>query len=536
MPSRSRARSAPVRVVPPTRSGRLTTVFALAMVVALAAAAAGCSDVTLPAPSRARTSPGIGHHRGAREPTTTVPPTTTTTEPALPVTPVQWTQCGDLQCGSVTVPLDYRHPGGPTLQIALARHPAEVPSERIGSLVINPGGPGASGIDDLPNELSVLTPDLLDRFDIVSFDPRGVERSSPVTCTPSADTRTSGSPVDLVPTTPAARRVLLRADREFAEECEHGSGSILPYVGTVDTARDLDRIRAALGDAGLTFIGHSYGTLLGATYAELFPTHVRAMVLDGAIDPALSTVAYGIDQADSLESELQSFFAWCSPGSGCPWHPTGDPTTSLLHLIRTSQARPVAAAAGAMAGPGDLYDALLSGLQSSSAWPALAAALAAAATGQGAPASSMAGRYRTGGSTNAADAEQAIDCLDHPVSRNPSRYPALAQRFARSAPVFGPLLAWDLLGCAIWPVPPTRVPAPASDPGAPPILVVGTTGDPVTPYSWAVGLAGELTGGRLLTWRGQSHVAYYYSPCVRYYVQAYLIAGTLPAPGTTCTD
>ena len=159
---------------------------------------------------------------------------TTTTEPPLPVTPVQWTPCGDLQCGSVTVPLDYDHPDGPTLQIAVARHPAEVPSERIGSLVINPGGPGASGIDDLPDELSVLTPELLDRFDIVSFDPRGVERSSPVTCTASTGAgagraQPAGPPLDPVPTTAAARLALLRNDRDFAEQCERDSGAILPY-------------------------------------------------------------------------------------------------------------------------------------------------------------------------------------------------------------------------------------------------------------------------------------------------------------------
>ena len=158
----------------------------------------------------------------------------------------------------------------------------------------------------------MLTPELLDRFDIVSFDPRGVERSSPVTCTgtaPSAGSPSAGSGsavIDPVPTTPAARLALLRNDQAFAAQCEQYSGSILPYVGTVDTARDLDRIRAALGDAQLTFIGHSYGTLLGATYADLFPTHVRAMVLDGAIDPALTTAQYATDQADSLESELQS--------------------------------------------------------------------------------------------------------------------------------------------------------------------------------------------------------------------------------------
>lgn len=480
--------------------------------------------------------------------TTTRAPRASTTiaPPALPVAPVQWTPCGDLQCGSVTVPLNYADPAGPTIQIAVARHPAEDPSLRIGSLVINPGGPGTSGIDDLPNELSVLTPELLERFDIVSFDPRGVDRSSPVSCSapPSAGSGSGstggsgggGGAIDPVPTTAAERRALLLNDQEFARQCQQYSASILPYVGTVDTARDLDRIRQALGDAGLTFMGNSYGTLLGATYAELFPTHLRAMVLDSAIDPALSTTAYAAGQAESLESEFTAFATWCAADVDCPWRPTGDPTTALLDLIRASQNRPLTVASGGTAGPGQLYDTLLSGLESQSSWPTLAAALAQAETGNGAPAATITGGYQNGGSSNGADAEQAIDCLDHPVNRSVSSYPALADRLARSAPVFGPLLAWALLACAVWPVPPTRHQAPASDPGAPPVLVVGTTGDPVTPYLWSVDLAKELAGGVLLTWQGRSHVAYFYSPCVRDVVQAYLVDGNLPAPGTTCTD
>jgi len=465
------------------------------------------------------------------------PVASTTTQPPLPVSPVQWTPCGALQCGSVTAPINYQHPDGPTVQIAVARHPAEVPSERIGSLVINPGGPGGSGIGDLPNELSVLTPGLLDRFDIVSFDPRGVERSSPVNCAAANSAGGSSGPlIDPVPTTPDAEQALLGNDREFAAQCERDSGDILPYVGTIDTARDLDRIREALGDSQLTFVGHSYGTLLGATYSEEFPTRVRAMVLDGAIDPALTTVQYVADQASSLESELVSFFAWCAPGSGCPWHPAGDPTTALLDLIQRIRAAQQTTPGGNGAGPGEVYNALLAGLESQSSWPTLAGALAQADAGNGATITQMSGRYETGGSSNAATAEQAIDCLDHPVNRNPATYPAWAASIGRAAPVFGPLLAWGQLGCAAWPVLPTRIPAPASDQGAPPILVVGTTGDPVTPYAWAVGLARELTGGTLLTWRGQSHVAYFYSPCVRAAAQAYLIGGTLPASGTTCTD
>ena len=329
---------------------------------------------------------------------------------------------------------------------------------------------------------------------------------------------------------------MLQGDQAYASACEHASGTVLPYVGTADAARDLDRIRQAVGDPGLTYIGHSYGTLLGATYAELFPTHVRAMVLDGAIDPALTTQQYVIDQADSLEADLQSFFTWCAGNSGCAWRPAGDPTAALLALIQQTADQPLPAAGGVTAGPGTIYSTLLAGLESQSSWPSLAGALAGAATGNGSAASSISGRYDRGGSSNGADAERAIDCLDHPTDRNPSSYPALAAAAARSAPVFGPLLSWGLLTCATWPALPTRTPAPASDPGAPPILVVGTTGDPVTPYQWAVSLAGELTGGVLLTWQGQSHVAFFYSSCVRAAYESYLVTGVSPPAGTTCTD
>jgi pimeloyl-ACP methyl ester carboxylesterase len=519
-------------MVPPraARSPVVAGIGAPLVVVTAVVLLAGCAGVR---PTAARRQPATVR-RGTRP--SPAPSITSTTEPPPAVSPVQWAPCGNLQCGSVPVPLNYAQPDGPTIQIAVARHPAEVPSERIGSLVINPGGPGTSGIDDLPNELSVLTPELLDRFDIVSYDPRGVGRSSPVTCSGGSGQGTAGPQVDPVPTTPAAQRALLRNDEAFAAQCEKYSGSILPFVGTVDSARDLDRIRAALGDPGLTFIGHSYGTLLGATYAQLFPTRVRAMVLDGAIDPALNTDQYAADQVGSLGSALDAFFSWCAADTGCPWRPVGDPTAAVLDLIQQSRVRPLSAGGQSTVGPGELYNALVAGLGSASQWPSLAATLAEAAGGDGSAAASASSNYETGGSSNGADAEEAIDCLDHPVDRDPSTYPALAAQLGQAAPVFGPLLAWELLGCAVWPALPSRTPAPASDPGAPPILVVGTTGDPITPYRWAVDLAKELSGGVLLTWQGQSHVAYFYSPCVRAIDQAYLVSGTLPAAGTTCTD
>ncbi len=509
------------------------------VVLSTLAAVAGCTTPPQSSPSPAiRPAP-----RTSPPPLTSPPPrtstTTATTEP-LPAAPIAWEPCGAMQCGTVTTPLDYARPDGPTIQIAVARRPAGDPAERIGSLVINPGGPGASGIDDLPNELSALDPEVLARFDIVSFDPRGVERTAPVDCAPgdgSAATPAAphAPPPDPVPTTPAARSALLESDRTFAARCERDSGAILPYVGTVDAARDLDRIRRALGDSTLTFVGHSYGTLLGATYAAMYPTHVRAMVLDGAIDPALSTTQYVTGQAESYEAQFEAFANWCTTSAACAWHPTADPTAALLALIKESGTGPLAAASGP-AGPAAIYNALLAGLEQEGSWPALGGALAAAEAGDGDRVSALSGRYASGGSNNAQEAEQAIDCLDHPVDRDPAGYPALAARMARDAPVFGPLLAWDLLGCAVWPASPTRTPATASDPGAPPILVVGATGDPVTPYSWAQSLAGELTGGVLLTWRGQSHVAEFYSPCIRSAVQSYLVDGVTAIAGTTCSD
>ena len=429
----------------------------------------------------------------------------------------------------------------PTLQIAVARHPAEIPSERIGSLVINPGGPGASGIADLPDELSVLTPELLDRFDIVSFDPRGVERSARSPAPPPRHLWHLSDPAPGLQGRPSTRSPPPRpadgpcsgATGRSPSSASGTAGPSSPIVGTVDAARDLDRIRAALGDPGLTFIGHSYGTLLGATYAELFPTHVRAMVLDGAIDPALSTVAYATDQADSLEVRAAvvphlvhgRHRLRLAPGWGSHDLPAGPHP-------EPARPGPWPWPAAPRPGPAELYDALLAGLESQSSWPTLGRGPGRSRVGQRFSRGVHGRRLRSqGGPPTGPTRKRPSTASITRSTRNPSRYPALARQFGRSAPVFGPLLAWDLLGCATWPVPPTRDPAPASDPGAPPILVVGTTGDPVTPYSWAVSLAGQLTGGRLLTWQGHSHVAYYYSACVRAFVQAYLVAGTLPAAG-----
>jgi len=497
----------------------------------------GCTGLPSGARSTARLHPpATNTSTSAGTSSTSTSTTTSTTEP--PVTPLSWAPClGDLQCSTLVVPLDYADPGGPTLPIAVARHPAEVPTARLGSLVIDPGGPGVSGIDDMANELRALSPMLLDDFDVVTFDPRGVERSGPVTCGESPGAAPSTLP-DPVPTTPAQQAVTIAGLKAYAAACEKNSAVVLPHVGTVDVARDMDRLREALGDPGLTYMGQSYGTLLGLTYASMFPTHLRAMVLDSVIDPALSFTQFTLGQAQGFEAQLQSFFAWCAGvgGGACAWRPSGDPTSALLTQIAASATSPVPAGAGRVAGAGELYDALLDALYARSEWPQLGDALAADAAGNGAQVVAMADRYNANGSTNGADAEVAVDCLDHPTTRDLAAYGYLAALAKASAPVFGPLLTWGQASCAVWPALPTRTVGPVSAPGSPPILVVGTTNDPATPYAWAVNVSHELSDGVLLTRDGVDHVAYFYSACVRSYVQAYLVSGATPSPGAVCTS
>jgi pimeloyl-ACP methyl ester carboxylesterase len=446
-----------------------------------------------------------------------------------------WSPCSDnagLQCGTLVVPLDYARPSGPTIPIAVARHPAEVPAARLGSLVIDPGGPGVSGIDDMANELSALTPQLLDDFDIVLFDPRGVERSDPVSCGVAA----GSGPADPAPSTASEQAATIKELRAFAAACEKNSANVLPYVGTVDVARDMDRLRQALGDSSLTYMGQSYGTLLGLTYASMFPTHVRAMVLDSVIDPALTFNQMSEGQADGFEASLQSFFAWCAGTSACAWRTGPDPTGTLTALIASSAASPVPGGSGRTAGAGELYDALLEGLYARSDWPELGDALAADTAGDGAQVVALSDHYNQNGSSNGDDAAEAIDCLDHPVSTKLGAYGYLAAVLKASAPIFGPLLAWGEASCAVWPAPATRPVGPVSASGSPPILVVGTTGDPATPYQWAVNVSHELSHGVLLTRDGIDHVAYFYSACVRGYVQTYFVSGATPPAGTTCAS
>jgi pimeloyl-ACP methyl ester carboxylesterase len=310
---------------------------------------------------------------------------------------------------------------------------------------------------------------------------------------------------------------------------------LLGFIGTTDVARDVEQLRKALGEEHLTFLGISYGTLVGATYADLFPTHVRALVLDGVIDPALPTFELWMAQAVGFQQQLDAFFASCA--GGCAWQPGIPLADALDRLGQRIRTQPLNAGNGAVVGVSELYTALFSRLYSRSRWSALASALGAAERGDGGPILSITHSYLgdAPGATINPDASNAINCLDHPVETDLTKYDALAAQAATRARHFGPYMAWAGLMCATWQAPPTRQPHPVRAPGAPPIVVIGTTNDPATPFAWAQNVAATFEHGALLTREGTGHVAYFSSSCVRRVVDAYVVNLTPPAPGTVCS-
>lgn len=503
------------------------------------------TTTTTAAPSTTSTEAPTTTTTVAATTTTAAPGTTTSAKPPATTPPTSpgglaWKACGSLQCANLVVPRDYADPGGGTITLALARKPARIPANRIGSLLFNPGGPGNSGVDALPGELRALTTTIQNRFDIVSWDPRGIGRSAPVRCSdPKAAPSGGGggSTLDPAPMNDADRQALADAYRAGGEACLRYSGELLRHVGTNSTAEDVEGIRIALGEERLTFIGHSAGTLLGAVYADRYPQRVRAFVLDGPIDPSLTLDQMTLAQANGFEAALRSFFAWCDRTATCKWRPGNpDRTAALLALMDRIRQEPLKASQNRIVGVDTFISGVMSRLTARSKWPTLGDALAAAERGDGSPLATLSSNYQNAGASNAADARQSILCLDHPAPRELAAYPPLAEAARAQAPVFGPIFTWAALSCGMWSVPSTLEAKPTRAVGAPPILVVGTTGDPATPEGWARALSGQLERGVLVLRQGADHVAYYYSACVRRLVDAYIVDGKPPASGTVCTS
>lgn len=478
--------------------------------------------------------------------------------PAEPTAePIEWTDCNTLlqpllegrpgsergmsfECGQVTVPISYDEPDGERLPLRLVRavHPAQ--TEKIGSLLVNPGGPGASGLDGALGLALTLPEDVLRRFDLVGFDPRGVASSSPVECIPD-ETKERLVAAEPQPTSAEQLDDVFGLAREVAEGCaeRYESPAALGAFNTVDTARDMDLLREALGEEQLTYLGYSYGTTLGSTYAELFPDRVRALVLDAAVDPDPDRLAAAEAGAAGLEAGFDAFAQNCtSLLAGCP---LGDNPRLFVDelMLQASQAPIPSAEEGEtrQATPGVVHTAITAALYDTRTWPQLSQALAAARGGDSAGlfslADSYAGRLEDGTWSNLLDANLAINCADTDEQVESDEVRALAAEWDARYPLFGAGAAAGLYSCTPWEA--DRTPLPERDAeGAAPILVVGNSGDPVTPLAGAVDLADRLTSAVLLTWQGQGHTAYPKNQCVNDAVNAYLIDLAVPLDGLTC--
>jgi pimeloyl-ACP methyl ester carboxylesterase len=454
---------------------------------------------------------------------------------------LRWRACGaPFECATLTVPLDHANPGGRTIDLGLIRLPAKDAAGRIGSLVTNPGGPGGSGVDFVRNSGASVFSRLQERFDIVSFDPRGVGESSPISCLSGSEMDELIS-LDPTPDTGGERDALIEGAREFVMGCERESGDILPFLSTDAVARDLDLIRAALGEDRLTYLGFSYGTFLGTVYASLYPDRIRAFVLDGAVDATLDTEAQLTEQATGFEQALDRFLADCAKRPACSFHEGGNTAAAfdaLMERIDDSALPAVATRDSRPVGPGEAFNAMVVAMYDKSLWDALAQGLALAERGDGSIllllSDALTERQPDGSYGSLIPVLNATNCLDYPAPTDVAFYDGLAMRLEQKAPRFGEAFGYSFT-CAFWPIRSERSLDPIAATGAPPLLVVGSTGDPATPYEWSVKLAAQLESGVLLTRDGEGHTAYGgTSACIDGAVDAYLIDLSVPKDGTVC--
>lgn len=459
---------------------------------------------------------------------------------------VSWKPCGDgFRCAKVRVPVSYAKPAAyGDIAIAVTRRPADDQKRRLGSLLVNPGGPGGSGVEYAKAADLVVSAAVLKRYDLVGFDPRGVAGSAPVKCLSDSQLDTMLAS-DATPDSPAEVSTFRELSQILGAGCAKNAPRLAPRVDTVSAARDMDIIRAVVGDSRMTYLGKSYGTYLGATYARLFPGRVGRFVLDGVVDPKLDNVGLSKSQAMGFERAIRRFLANCVKRNDCPLDGGVEQAYSqLLKIMDSADAtplptgdprRPLTQALLQMGVIYGMYDATYG-------WPAERNALRGVVSGDGSDMLSLTdfflsredGHYKD----NANEVIAAVNCIDRPDRPGVAQASAYASAWRKTYPMFGEILAWGLLACTDWPLPAVGSVGPWKSAGGvriPAALVLGTTYDPATPVEGSRSLHKQLPGSRLLEWRGDGHTAYRQgSSCVDTVVDAYLLKGSLPKQNVTC--
>jgi len=483
------------------------------------------------------------------------PGSTTSVAPAVPGTQANWKPCPEVpralvgkgasgmtyECASVAVPRNWDAPAsGQTYEVAMIRIRSATQRNRIGSLLINPGGPGGSGIDtavylSFGAALGGLPTAVTDRFDLVGFDPRGVGRSSPIKCISNADQDASFAATP-DPVSDTEFTEIVNLNKKIAAACGKKYGDQLALFSTKQAAKDMDAVRTAVGDPKITYLGFSYGTLLGATYAQLFPQNVRALVLDGAVDPTQDFVAGSEEQAKGFERAFTNFTTWCkSAASDCPI--SADPRGAVTDALAKAKVSPVKGDDGREATPGWVFVAVISSLYTESGWQSLAKAVDTLQAGDASGIFELADQYAdrkpNGSYSNLFDANLTVNCADAASVPTVDQIRQLQGQWRTKYPLFGAALAIGMMPCTFWPGQHDPYPHAAAA-GAPPIVVVGTTGDPATPYENTARLAKMLGVGHVLTWEGEGHTAYPSTSCIVSAVDSYLIDLKVPQEGLRC--
>jgi pimeloyl-ACP methyl ester carboxylesterase len=467
----------------------------------------------------------------------------------VPAASISWTACGDrLECAEVPVPLDWAEPDGETIELAVIRHLATDPDARIGSIFVNPGGPGESGVEIVRDNGGLLDEWGAGRFDVVGWDPRGTNGSAPVRCftDPASEERFWRGMQ--IPTTPVASRPYARKMAELSRRCRQISGDLLRHISTADTARDLEALRQGVGDKALTYIGLSYGTMLGRVYANMFPQTVRAMMLDSLGDQvryfrgAESRLVNGASGTDAV---FEQFLALCQGAgpSGCALARYPETVeTRVTRLFERARRAPIPAPHADPPGRLTYSDLLLttfSPLRDPNTWPEYAAQLDAAANGDASALEDAARQGRTAYAFNKATTSAAIQCADAPARRPLSAWPSVMRRATRAGELWGPVLGWWLWApCAAdWPRSTGSYTGPWDAKTPNPLLLIGNVYDPATSYPGARNAERELGDAVLLTVAGYGHPSYQLpSACTDAARVRYLVDLVTPARGTVCRD